>query len=109
MSALPRKADVPHPRALFMGEAVGAVILGPAKTVALSGWACARERGASGEALGFSQVFPGWRTGAWWSRASSGLDWRLAVRRLLARRQDAARRLVAPRQYPSPSAVLAAG
>ena len=53
MSALPPKVDVPHPRALFMGEAVGAVILGPAKTVALSEWVCARGRGASGEVLGF--------------------------------------------------------
>jgi hypothetical protein len=51
-------------RALFMGEAVGAVVLVPVKATVLSAPACALGRGASGEALGFSQEFPRQRPAA---------------------------------------------
>src|SRR5580765_3357332 len=83
-----------------MGETAGAVVWGPANAMA---------RGASGVALEFSQGLPGWRTVASPSRAPSHLHWRLTAQRLPARRQDAARRLVAPWRYPSLSAALAAG
>jgi hypothetical protein len=48
------------PRALFMGEAVGAVVLVSATTAALWAWACARGQQwiAAEEALGASQEFP---------------------------------------------------
>jgi hypothetical protein len=55
----------PTPRALFMGEAVGAVVWGPADAMALSAWACAPWRRASAEALGFSEGFLRRRLGAW--------------------------------------------
>src|SRR6516165_2630148 len=103
---------MPHLRALehlFMGEAVGAVVLVPVKATALSAPACALGRGASGEALGFSQEFPRQRPAVCLSRALSRLDQRRAARRFLACRKDAARRLVAPRRYPSLSAALAEG
>src|ERR1700745_2050337 len=92
-----------------MGETEGAVASGPANAMALSVSACVRGRGASEEALGFSQGFPGWWPVASQSRAPSHLDWRLAARRLLARRADAARRRVAPWRCPPLSAVFAAG
>ena len=41
-----------------MGEAVSAVVLVPVKATVLSARACALGRGASEEALGFSQEFP---------------------------------------------------
>ena len=66
------------PAALFMGEAVGAVVLVPARMAALSVRTCAPERGASGaavEALRFSQGFPCRCSVAARSGAPSGLDW----------------------------------
>jgi hypothetical protein len=63
VSAPISRRSIRWPRALFMGEAVGAVVLVTAKTVRLSIWACAwrRQWVAAEEALEFSQGFPGWR------------------------------------------------
>ena len=57
----------------------------------------------------FSQGFPDWRPVASRSRVPSHFGWRLAARRLHARRQDAARSFVPLRRYLSLSAVVAAG
>jgi len=91
------RRSIRWPRALFMGEAVGAVVLVTAKKVRLSIWACAwrRQWVAAEEALEFWQGFPGWRQGfpgsrsvAYRSGAPSGLDWRRAGPRFAQARRD---------------------
>ena len=90
--------NMPHPRALFTGEALGAVVLVSAMTGALLAWACARERRAAAVALASSQGFPRQRIPAWRCHAPSVLD-----------RPQLPGRFPAPLRDSAPSAAPAPG